>query len=234
MPAGRNSRAAPVLVELFGTPGAGKTTLVHAAGLPGLLTNARLSAAWRRRPAPQKAVVLAGTVLSAAVTARAAQLAVRAPLASRDSLSRLARLVAKSHWVRVQTDGLLLEEGFLQDLWSILYSAGKLEPERKLLRPLIRSLYDGLDARIVHIDVDPETAVSRIAARAHGKSRFDGLPETALRGQIVATAQLSRTIAAAAGDAGLHVDTLDGSMPMTALVERLRSIVAEAGVQHDA
>lgn len=136
--------------------------------------------------------------------------------------------MAKTHWLKSRSGAVLLDQGFLQDLWSILYMSSCSDPDPAHLAPLIRAIYDGVDARIVFIDVKPETAASRVGGRAHGHSRLDGLPEAELRGSLARAAQLPLRIVEAARKAGLDVMTLDGSEPSDVLVNRLLPLLQEA------
>ena len=218
----------PLLVELMGQPGAGKSTLARAAAAGSdLLTRADLGAAWQGLSIRRKGSFVRQAVLDVACLTHAGKLAIRAPLLHGGSLFRLANLVAKSHWIRSQSGPLLLSEGCLQDLWSIFYSAGKLEPDPPMLAPLIRCLYRGVSARIVLLDADPQTAFGRIRGRANGRSRFDRLEEADLHPRLLETAQLPLRIAEGARLAGLAVETLDVSQPLEASVTRLRAILTK-------
>ena len=215
---------APILIELFGQPGAGKTTLVRAAAMDAK-TKADLTAAWTRLPALKKAHLFGRAALGGTCLIAATRLAIGARLTRGDSLLRLARLVIKSHWVRAQKEPLLLEEGHLQDLWSIFYSAGRTEPNPRLLSPLIRCLYRGVETQIAFLDTDPQSAFDRIRGRSHGKSRLDRLSDTDLQARLAATAQLPHRIVEAARSAGLMVETLDASQPIQANADRLVAMV---------
>lgn len=217
---------APLVVELLGQPGAGKTTLAHAAAKTSeSLGTAELSAAWRQLPAIRKGFVLWQASRDGTCLIHAARLIFGEPLLRWDSIVRLARLVVKSQWTRSQSRPLLLEEGHLQDLWSIYYSAGKMEPDPELLAPLVRCLYRDVNARIVLLQVEPAIAFDRIRGRRDGKSRLDPLPEAELRRRLALTAQLPHRLADAARLAGLPVDTLDVSRPLESSVRRLRAIM---------
>lgn len=217
---------APLVVELLGQPGAGKTTLAHAAAkMSKTMGRAELGAAWRQLPAMRKGLVLWQAIRNGACLARATRLVFGEPLLRWDSIARLARLLVKSHWTRSQSRPLLLEEGALQDLWSIYYSAGKMEPDPQLLAPLVRCLYRNVNARIVLLQVEPTIAFDRIRGRLDGKSRLDPLPEAELWRRLAGTAQLPHRLADAARLAGLQVETLDVSRPVETSVSRLHAIM---------
>lgn len=216
----------PLVVELLGQPGAGKTTLARAtATMSESLGRAELSAAWRELPAIRKGFVLWQASRNGACMGRAMRLVFKERLLRWDSIVRLARLLVKSHWTRSQRQPLLLEEGSLQDLWSIYYSAGKMEPDAQLLAPFVRCLYQGVNARIVLLQVDPAIAFDRIRGRRDGKSRLDRLPEAELRRRLAGTAQLPHRLAEAARLAGLPVETLDVSRSFESSISGLRAIV---------
>lgn len=163
--------------------------------------------------------------MGGACLASAIRFATGARLFRGDSLPRLARLLIKSHWFRAQTAPLLLEEGHLQDLWSILYSGGRSDPDPRQLAPLIRCLYRGMDVQIVYLEVDPHNAFDRIRARRHGKSRLDRLADEELRRQLLSRAQLPSRLVDAARLAGLRVERVDASLPIETTVGQLRAVM---------
>lgn len=217
-----------LLIELVGQPGAGKSTLARAAASGSeLRTRASLGSAWQQLPHVGKVLFLARAILDGACLAHAIQLALRARLFRGDSLPRLFRLLIKSHWIRAQGGQWLLEEGSLQDLWSIFFSAGRMKPDPRQLAPLIRCLYRGVSTRIVFLEIDPQHAFDRVRSRDHGKSRLDRLGDAALRTQLSETAQLPHRLAEAARLAGLRVETFDASMPIETIVPHLRALMEE-------
>lgn len=218
----------PLLIELVGQPGAGKSTLARAAAAGSeLRTRASLGSAWKQLPHVSKALFLARALLDGACLAHAIQLALRVRLFRGDSLPRLFRLLIKSHWIRAQGGQWLLEEGSLQDLWSIFYSSGRVQPDPGQLAPLIRCLYRGVSTRIIFLEIEPQHAFDRVRSREHGKSRLDRLGDAALRQQLSETAQLPHRLADAARLAGLKVETLDASLPIETIAPHLRAVMEE-------
>lgn len=216
-----------MLVELFGIPGAGKSTLVDAASERArVCTRQDLSASWRRRPLFERSTHLLRSYLQLPRSWRALRFAFHARIANYHSLRRLLRAVAKSDLMRSQGGTVLLDQGLLQELWSILYAQGRIEPDPELLSPLIRSLYSGIDARILFVDVDSATAARRIAGRSHGHSRLDGLADRETRDHLERTAELPRRIIEAARLAGLQVELVDGSAPLD---EQADAVIAAVG-----
>lgn len=220
------STVPPLVIELFGHPGAGKSTLARAAVADSRRrTNAGLGAAWKSQSKLAKGRLVGRTILDGACLGNAIKFAIGVRLFRGDSLPRLGRLMVKGHWIRSQRQRLLLEEGHLQELWSILYSAGRRDPDPQLLAPLVRCLYRGVDARIVFLELDPENALQRIRARKHGKSRLDRLAEVELRKQLIERAQLPHQLVDAARLAGLQVEQLDASLPIETTVGQLQALM---------
>lgn len=214
-----------MLVELFSVPGAGKTTLAKAAASSNPLVGRHdLRDMWRGQSRFRRSASIARALLNRERIGAAARLAIGVPLTDRQSLVRLVRLVAKTDRLRSQSGSLLLDQGFLQDLWSILYSA-RSEPDPEQLARLIRALYRSIDARIVFIDVDSETALKRLSGRDYGRSRLDGLPDAEVRSSLSRTARLPHIIVESARRAGLKVETFDGSEPVDLLLERLQRLL---------
>lgn len=215
------------VIELFGMPGAGKTTLTNAAAefFCGY-TDSDLSKAWQCQSQLRRGAHVAGALLDLACVTAAAELAVRAPLANPESLLRLVRLVAKRNWIRSQPRSMLLDQGFLQDLWSILYCAGCVDPQPGLLVRLIRSLYRGVEAHVFFLELDADTASLRISSRSDGESRFDGLQRAVVLRSLTCATPLAHAISRAAADAGLTIKILDGSAPITVLGAQLQAAFA--------
>ncbi|MFC7536043.1 shikimate kinase [Sphingomonas sp. GCM10030256] len=160
--------------------------------------------------------------------AAAVRFGVGARLGTPESMFRLVRLVAKTQWLRSRSGMVLLDQGFLQDIWSILLSNGSRPADPSLLSALIASVYQGIDATIVVLAVDPQTASARVAARTDGDSRFDSLPEGQLRDSIEAASGLQRQIIDSARLAGLHVVMIDASPPVEVVTAQLLDLVPSA------
>jgi hypothetical protein len=210
------------LIELFGPPGAGKSSLARASAQgAGLLSRQDLGLTWRRQSFARKARFVVKAYVRSECAARALRLAWNAPLRSPEALVRLARLLVKAEWMKAQAGIVLLDQGPLQELWSILYSSGVGTPDPDLVSPFVKSLYSGSEPLIVYIRVDPSIASARIRGRSHGHSRLDGLNRDELEESLARGAELPERIAAAARAAGLKVQTMDGSKPLEVLVSQL-------------
>jgi hypothetical protein len=202
------------LVELFGVPGAGKTTLSRLAALEiDAVSRHELSALWKKQSVFRTAGGLARAFLNFDRLLLALRFAGEARLWNRESLWRLLRLLTKSQAMRSKCDRVLLDQGLLQELWSALAAAGRHEVPSSVLVSLIRSLYDGIDARILYVEIGVEGALQRIAARRDGHSRLDGLWRDELRNELVRSTELARRIIDSAISAGLPVEVIDSTQP---------------------
>lgn len=219
-------RETPLTVlELFALAGAGKSTVVEAfAKQTPVTTRKDLTAEWANRSALQRLAHVGRAFGNRGLLTAAIRFAVGARLDTKESLFRLMRLVAKTQWLRSRSGVLLLDQGFLQDVWSILLSSKAARPDPVLLSSLIRSLYEGIDMTIVVLEVDAETASARVSARTHGESRFDSMPEGQLRSSIEAASGLHRQIVEAARLTGLPVLMIDGSPPAQVVTDQLLSL----------
>ena len=223
-------RTSPLkLVELFALPGAGKSTVVQAYAEQALVTTRKdLSAQWAECSALQRLAHVGRAFGNSRRLTAAIRFAAGAHLRTRESQFRLMRLVSKTEWQGSRSGVVLLDQGFLQDIWSILLSSQSACADPTLLSNLIRSLYGGIDATIVVLEVDPETASARVSARTYGKSRFDRLAEEELGRSIEAASGLQRHILEAARLAGLQVLILDGSPPAPTVTDRLLALFPDA------
>jgi adenylate kinase family enzyme len=218
------------LVELFAIPGAGKTTAVKAVAERALVTTRKdLSAEWANCSVLQRLAHIGRAFGKRRRLATAARFCRGARIATPEGVFRLMRLLAKTDWLRSRRGVVLLDQGFLQDLWSILLAGRSACADPALLAPLIRDLYEGIDATIVIIAVDPETASARVRGRTNGNSRFDGLPAGELRTSLYSASELHRQVAKAATLAGLPVRIIDGSAPSDIVADQLLSLLPAAG-----
>ena len=214
-----------VIDELFSLPGGGKSTAVHAARRPGLLTRHEVTDAWQRCSRVEQARTVALGLSSVRRVAPAVRLAIAASLVERESLARLVRLLIRAEWLRAQSGAALFDQGLLQGIWSILLASGRTDVDPLLLSKLLCSLYEGMQARILHIDISPGEAARRIAGRPNGHSRLDGRAAEDIQRILERADRLPRSIVAAAALAGLEVVTLDGEVPPAQLAEEVRQSV---------
>jgi thymidylate kinase len=179
-----SSAPASRVVELAGLPGSGKTTLAAVlrghlfdAGVPCTIEDAPVSAA---SPRHARVTRRAGYALREAVRAPAAARRATAVLAGsgqagpRDTAAVLAQWLATEHVVARSRRGPgvhLLEEGPVQAAWTAALRARRLR---------VDELWACLPAHartdmVLHLDVRPERAAHRLAARASLHSRTQRL-----------------------------------------------------------
>jgi len=221
-----------MLVELFGVPGSGKSTLANAvAEKAAFSTRHDVARRWKARAMLRKALALAAYHARPSRVGAVIRFAVAARVARFDSLSRLSRILAKSCRLRSVNGAILLDQGLLQELWSVLYAAHKTAVDPAVAAPLIRTMYEGIDARIVYLEVDPETASGRIAERLHGNSRLDGLEAAQIHEDLVRTSALPDSLIAAARLAGIEVQSIDGSLPTQVVADAVAANLVAADMR---
>ena len=214
------------IVELFGLPGAGKTTIIEGLQLGGqMLTRDDASAAWRDQSYLTRASILARILPDFAWMRSLVSLAIRTPLTKGESFLRLSRLAATKPWLRSLDGNLLFDQGLLQRLWSIFFTEGVIDPPLDVLTRLLKQYYAKLDVQIVVIEVSPELASRRIQGRSIGGSRLDPLPEGEVLAKLRNSDALPRALLTAAREAGLSVITLDGSATPDEVVAKLQAII---------
>ncbi|MGZ2411658.1 dephospho-CoA kinase [Sphingomonas sp. F9_3S_D5_B_2] len=213
------------LIELFGLPGCGKSLVAERiCSLHDIRSRSDLSTSWQELRRIEKARHLAASFADISSDAAIAQLVGGERIATKRPLKRTARLLAKSAWLRAQRGRLLLDQGFLQDLWSILYSADRMAPDAGRIARVISRLYLGTDTHVVFIDVPRRCSAERVAQRTHGDSRLDGLGQTEILARLDRSARIPDAIIEAAGRAGLTVHRVDGTQPFDAVVEQVGTI----------
>jgi hypothetical protein len=214
---------------MFGVPGVGKTTLATAVlRVEHQITRPDLTTAWSRLSLLRQGAYLLGASIDIRCLASAARFALRTRLTSINSLVRLVRLTAKTQWMRSHSSAMLLDQSYLQEIWSICFSAERKDPDHVSLARFIRCLYAGLEARIVFVDADAATASQRISGRNHGYSRLDGVGAADVEARLDRMARLPHAIIGAAEAAGLAVERLDGADPVEVNAARLRALMAKS------
>jgi hypothetical protein len=89
----------------------------------------------------------------------------------------------------------------------------------------MKVLYDGIDTTVLVIEVDPSIAALRVAGRTHGDSRFEELPQPELHSALAAANVVQGQVNDAAMLAGLRVQVVDGTAPVSELAGQLHALL---------
>lgn len=221
-PDGRQNAAttAPPIIESFGLPGAGKTSLClslheRLGGSIEVSASGQLHRAWHALgPLQRKLITVRDALASPRLTLEMLVLTFRLGLwRSRRAIGLLARLPGTRRQFEQMRRPvpLLLDQAMLQDVWTICVSAGCTSPAPATLAPLLSELYRRISVRVLHLKAEAATAAYRVSQRKGGRSKFDGLPMADISEQMTAAEPLTPSILEAAQRAGLEVYTIDAS-----------------------
>ncbi|MGE5251974.1 MAG: hypothetical protein ACM3QS_17350 [Bacteroidota bacterium] len=180
----------PLLIEFIGLPGAGKTTIAQRVKAElegqgyrcfGLSSIDSPEAVEKKKGGPfNKVKTLSRTLLSCLIyreiAASALSYTLRVRPLDRRTLRRLVTLLSRLDFtgglVRSDYDILLLDQGLLQNIWSIAVSGDPPEDETHLKR-LLKSVLDQFSPLIVGVHVGADLAADRVTTRRTMRSRFD-------------------------------------------------------------
>lgn len=220
------------LIELLGVPGSGKSTVGNKLALDLMCLDRRnLVAQWRSQPAWVKAWHIASSLLDFPTAIASIRFARCARLTSRASIGRLVRISAKRHWVKTRRGRLLLHQGYLQDIWSILAFHHIKAIDQGCVTAFLTALYRGTDPTFIYLDVSPETATGRIIGRRDGNSRLDGLTEDQIRSRLVERIWVADLIFSAAVAGGLWTTKISGHDAIGEVIDNAMRALQERGVQ---
>lgn len=177
----------PRVVEMFGLPGSGKTTVAD------LVCRQVQADGWRclRRPdlrrqfATRSPLRKLATLMSADPGARglfpaAFRYARTGDAANARALIFAARLVLRRRYLRLAArtpsmDMILLDQWMLQCVWGA--AARRTPSDAANPRPVIERTNRGMSIRYVCLDIEPEEACARIRKRPTMGSRFDRMTD---------------------------------------------------------
>lgn len=181
------------IVELAGLPGAGKSTLAESLlarlgrdGIPCSIADAGVSARARKevRMLRRTGYALSELAVEPDAARRATNVLVRSrQQARRDTAAVLAQWLATERLVsrgRATGGVRLLEEGLVQTVWTALLRSGRLRPE-DLWACVPPASHTDL---VLFLDVHPDLAARRLAARESRHSRIQQVPAAELLGEL--------------------------------------------------
>lgn len=186
-------RTRPLLIEFMGLPGAGKTTLAQLV-LQDLSAAGYHCFALSRLDAPEaiekrkgglfsKLKTLCGLLFSSLLYGSIARSAFLYTLHVRPfnlgSLRRLIVLLTRLDFMRRLAhspyDIVLLDQGLLQNVWSLSVT-GEPPTDDRYLRRLLEAIHDEFSPLVVGVHVGADLATERVTTRPTMRSRFDTLP----------------------------------------------------------
>ncbi len=221
---------APRIIEFLGVPGSGKSTIAGKLTEElQYLDRKSIVNEWKARSAPVKAWCIARSLLDFQMLAASIGIARGARLISRPSLGRLVRVIGKRHWVKTRHGPLLLHQGYLQDIWSILTFNDNEDVDQACVADFLSALYDGTDATLIYLDVDPQTATNRIIGRRDGNSRLDDLAEEQISRLLEKRVWVADLIYSAAVASGLSITKLNGHDEVSHVLNNARQALQQRG-----
>jgi adenylate kinase family enzyme len=210
-PLGRWDLGPRRMIELLGAPGSGKSTIGNMVARElECAVRFEVVQEWLNKPMPIKAIYVVRGLLDLPCLFAAIRFAWTARITSRSGLDRLARVVAKRHWLQSRPGKVFLEQGYLQDVWSLLTFNDITHIERSSVARFLSVLYRGTNPVFLYVVVDPDTSTKRIVARNDGASRLDSWPENQIRQRLTEREWVTDLIYDAAIDAGLSITKICG------------------------
>jgi thymidylate kinase len=172
---------AMMIVECTGLPGSGKTTICNLVTLPY---------------GKKGSVQLRDTRLNSALVRASWNILLLCCATRPFRINRLKRglnLVVFLRHYQHRERAILLDQGQVQKLWSILSDANSHSSRR--LQKLMASLKPFAPDVVIWVETPVAEAVERVGARTHGISRYDGLSSEIAHAQLSARAKLLQYLA---------------------------------------
>ena len=173
----------PLIVELVGLPGAGKTTVSQQVALKlrerglQIVSRDEILKQWKQKNLLQKAIQLLPNNLNHCnILINSLVFAFQVKPINLQSFSKAAKIftnvsrndtVARAHDCEI----ILLDQGLLQETWSVGITGSP--PQTKYLKWEMMPLFHNRSTIILYFQVEIETALYRIQHRQTMTSRFD-------------------------------------------------------------
>lgn len=214
------------VVELFGLPGSGKTTVTDAViDRLALETRTTMANAWRNAGLQARMRLFARTACDFPLLFSAARMAVHCRLYSRESIHRLVRMLFMKHWLRDRPGPVVLDQWGLQNVWSIFMASGKVRADPEDIAMFLRRFYEDINVTVVVVEVDDALSSARIASRTDGSSRFDAMSGATLEAHVSRSHSLIDAIVSAVKICGFKVRFFDGAAPVARLATDLEHVI---------
>jgi len=220
------------MIEMLGVPGSGKSTVGHEVARHLQCINRRdIVTDWRSRSLAIRVWYIGRAFMDFPLVVAAIRFARCARLTPRDSMGRLLRIIAKHHWVRTRRGTLLLHQGYLQDIWSILAFNQVKAVDQACVTAFLTALYRGTDTTFIYLDVSPQTATSRILSRRNGNSRLDGMTPEQISTRLSERICAADLIFSAAVSGGLSAIRIDGHGEINEVADNTMKALQARGFQ---
>jgi len=204
----------PVVIELVGLPGAGKTSLTKKISVPFVgCRDFRYFGCLL----PASSWSVASATFKLAMTIR--------PFRFSYFFRALKFVVALRMYKANKSSLVVLDQGMIQKLWSMIietesYSAEKLEQ-------VVASIAPFAPDHLVWISVQPALAADRIAHRRGGNSRFDGQPTEQIVMRLRSLEAVYHSLVDLLGKhARVEILTLDGEAPLDTNAKKIDALAA--------
>ena len=173
----------PLIVELVGLPGAGKTTISQQVALKlrerglQIVSRDEILNQWKQKNLLQKALQLLPDNLNHwHILINSLAFAFEVKPINLQSFSKAVKIftnvsrndaVARSQECEI----ILLDQGLLQETWSVSITGSP--PQTKYLKRELTPLFDNRSTIILYCQIDIDTALHRVQNRQTMTSRFD-------------------------------------------------------------
>jgi adenylate kinase family enzyme len=204
----------PLVIELAGLPGAGKTSLTDRVRLPHL---GRRDIGVVNLPLRRETWRVARAAMMLALTIR--------PWKPGYLLRAIKLVLALRSYGPLDHDLVIMDQGLVQKMWSFIIES-RSYPEQRL-EELVDALTPFAADHLVWIAVPHELAAQRIAGRTGGNSRFDGQDAATIAQRLADLERPYRTLVEMfRKKSGMSVLSLDGEANLKDNAARIEALAS--------
>ena len=204
----------PLVIELAGLPGAGKTSLTDRVRLPHL---GRRDIGVVNLPLRRETWRVARAAMMLALTIR--------PWKPGYLLRAIKLVLALRSYGPLDHDLVIMDQGLVQKMWSFIIES-RSYPEQRL-EELVDALTPFAADHLVWIAVPHELAAQRIAGRTGGNSRFDGQDAATIAQRLADLERPYRTLVEMfRKKSGMSVLSLDGEAILKDNAARIEALAS--------